>query len=346
MKKRIVALLLVFVLCIGSFTGCGKAKPTDVAVLIGDIEITREELLFYLAYYEVLGNMAATYSGMDSETFWNSKNEDNEINREVYYTTAFAELSYMTIMSKLAEKENFKLTDEQIANAHADAKEFFEDFSPEEQEKTGITLHGFEVALERQLLVTMFEQVFVKKLSVDPDKIREKYKAEDYKCKETEFIGYQTTKLNAKGETESIPADEIEKAKEAMKKALELIKAGKTFAEAATELKNELTLVTTTKYIYDGSPLEEAYLKAAENLENDQFTDIVEGTEGLYIIRMIDTDSPDYFDRTVNNAIEAEEKTEMTKYYETLAATYSRTIKDSIVSLDQFGSYFIINAIK
>lgn len=339
MKKRIIALLLVAVLCISSLTACGK-KPTDTAILVGDIEITREEMMFYLAYYEVLGNLSAAYSD-NAAAYWDEADENGDTNREVIYTTAFAEVSYMAIMSDLANKAGFTLTDEQIKTAHADAEDFFNDFSDSEKEKSGITLHGFQVALERQLLVTEYEKIFVKKLSVNEDAIKASIKREDYACKKTEYIAIAATTTDADGKSTPISEKDLLIAKDNLNEALAKAKEGKTFEEIKTEYADKVSFVIGTRYIYEGATSEQAYIDAAIKLENGQYSEFVQGEEGLYIIKMVDTDSPDYYDNAVSSAISTKEKEEMSKYYETISATYTRTIKDSVVPVNQFGSYFI-----
>ena len=343
MKKRIIALLLIAVFCVSALTGCGKAKPTEVAVIIGENQVAREELLYYLAFYETLGNYQAAFSGQDYETFWSSKNSDGEINREVYRTVAFTELTYMVIMSEQAKKDNFSVSEEMIAEADSEAEDFFKDFTDSEKEKTGITLNGFKVALERQTLVREYEKEFVKKLAVDADAVRASLKPENFKSKKTEFIGLAKAKITETGETVNLTAPEIEEAKKTLSEALKLAKNGKSFEDIKKEAGDSITYYIGNKYLYAEQTAEEAYIKAAADLKDGEFYDgIVEGEDGLYVIKMVDTNSPDYYEKIVAEAIAAQEKNEMQKYYEVLAATYTRTIKDSIVPLEKFGSYFIV----
>ncbi len=339
MKKRIIASILVFVCCISLLAGCGKkADPTSVAVKIGDIEITREELLFYYAYYEVIGSIfgAGDYKN-DLDKFWQAKNEQGVTFREFYYVTAYAELTYMAIMSNLAVKDGLYLTDAEKATAHKDAEDFYNDFSEHERQKSGITLNGFKIALERQVLVGKYETVLQAKMEVDEDAITAKFKLEDYLCKETEFIAISCVDSEGK----QLAGDALTAAYTAMDKALAEIKSGTSCDNAVTALKDVAAFGSGKKYLYDKSTAEQAYTDGAKDLANGEFSEIIKGEKYLYAIKMLNTESHDYYDYIVADAIQKALDAETTNYYEKLATGYTRSVIDSIISQEQFGSFCI-----
>jgi len=337
MKKRILALLLVAALCLSALVACGKKTPTSVAVKIGDCEVTREELLFYYAYYESIGVVYGLNDHSTVEGFWNDKNDEGVTYREYFYTTVFAELSYMVIMSNLATKEGVTLTASEIASVDSDAESFYNDFTDAEKKKSGITLDGFKIALERQMLVGKYETILQSKMEVDEDGIKANYKKADYPAKKTDYIGISLT--NSKGE--ALTGDELATAESNIKLAEEKLKAGSTIEEIVKEYEGSISFFSGTRYLCKASNFSEEYIKATENLANNEISEIITAENRYFIAVMVDVDSPDYYDYIVSDAIQTELDKQMSEYYEKIAVSYTRTIVDKIISSDEFGTYVI-----
>ena len=323
MKKVVIAALLAAAVLIG-LTGCGK-KPTDVIFTVGDYSMTREEFLYHVAYFEVCGINEATEKGMSAKAFWDSNNDEGVNNRQYYYTMTYAEASYYAIMAGVAQTVgNISLTDSEMTAADNYAKEYFDLFTEEEIKRSGMTLHGFELAIRRIVLANKYIQILKSEYKVDEDIIRSGMNKSDYNCVKTEWIGLGKTELNAKDK---------------MQKALEKIKAGVSCEDATKELSDVATFKTGTYHLNSGNKIDEIYSAAANSLEAGEISGIVEGENAYYIIKMIDKDCDSYYEDTVAQIVDEKIEKSLDNYYEQIAYTYSRELKNDALKVEEFGTF-------
>ena len=323
MKKVVITALLAAAVLIG-LTGCGK-KPTDVIFTVGDYSMTREEFLYHVAYFEVCGINEATEKGMSAKAFWDSNNDEGVNNRQYYYTMTYAEASYYAIMAGVAQTVgNISLTDSEMTAADNYAKEYFDLFTEEEIKRSGMTLHGFELAIRRIVLANKYIQILKSEYKVDEDIIRSGMNKSDYKCVKTEWIGLGKTELNAKDK---------------MQKALEKIKAVVSCEDAAKELSDVATFKTGTYHLNSGNKIDEIYSAAANSLEDGEISGIVEGENAYYIIKMIDKDCDSYYEDTVAQIVDEKIEKSLDNYYEQIAYTYSRELKNDALKVEEFGTF-------
>ena len=324
MKKRYLALLLVFTLCIGLLSGCGK-KPTDVVMKVGNYEMTREEFLYHIAYFEVYGINDATAAGQTPEEFWKAVNADGQTNRNTYYTMAFAEATYYMIMAGVAvDIGNMSLTESEETGAENYAKEYYELFTENEKKRSGMTLHGFELAIKRIVLANKYIAFLKDGITVDEEQLRAENKPEDYTCISTEWISVKKTAENAHL---------------AIEKALEKMQSGSSAEETAKFLSSMTEFSTGTRHVNAGNNVEELYLNAVKNADEKGLSGIIEGENVYYVVKVLDKNCNSYYEDRIAHLVDDMKEEALDNYYEQIAFTYTRTIKDTVVKAEQFGNF-------
>ncbi len=138
-----------------------------------------------------------------------------------------------------------------------------------------------------------------------------------------------TTKYDESYNSVELTEDEKTAAKATITAALDKVKAGEEFS-AIKEADDKLT-TSTLDFVLDDGTAEEAYQDAAVALEKDAFTkDIVETDTGFYIIKMVDNNASDAYDKAVTEAISQAEQDAFDAEYENIKKEYTIEVNSKV----------------
>ena len=203
---------------------------------------------------------------------------------------AFAEATYYMIMAGVAvDIGNMSLTESEETGAENYAKEYYELFTENEKKRSGMTLHGFELAIKRIVLANKYIAFLKDGITVDEEQLRAENKPEDYTCISTEWISVKKTAENAHL---------------AIEKALEKMQSGSSAEETAKFLSSMTEFSTGTRHVNAGNNVEELYLNAVKNADEKGLSGIIEGENVYYVVKVLDKNCNSYYEDRIAHLVD------------------------------------------
>lgn len=310
--KKIVALVAVAALSITTLVGCKKQEPIDnseILMTIGDKKVELGLANFVLRYFqsseEANMDMYVSYGyAMD----WDMEIDEEGITYEESVKKSILEtIQKLYILEVHAKDYQVALTDEEMAKIEEVAKAFAEANTDEANEKV-----SSEYAQEYLRLFTISEKVHkaIKESHIPEIKEGEADQKIMY------YVQYAKTSTDSSGNTTELTDDEIAKLKKDAKAMLDGASANGNLEAYATEKG-----VTATKAAFsaDNEELDEALVKAADKLELNGFTTVIEGESAFYVAQVTSL-----FDQEATDAKEQEIMEERKEeYYTEIVETWT-----------------------
>lgn len=335
--KKVLSLLLISTLAVGMtfMTGCSqKEDPAkSVVVTVNDKDIYLNEMMYYIMPVESSGaQYEAAYQQYTGTSYWDQKDPNDPNGKTIReqakdYVMNTAEL-YAILYDK-AVKDNYTLTDDEKTQADTNADQILTSISKDQLKVTGFTKELLSQVQQKMTLAGKYYTDLIDGFDIDDDGIKATIKREDYKQYKTEFLFVPTTKLDESYKSVELTEDEKTAAKATITAALDKVKAGEEFS-AIKSADDKLT-TSTLDFVLDDGTAEKAYQEAAVALEKDAFTkDIVETDTGFYIIKMVDNNASDAYDKAVTEAISKAEQDAFDAEYEKIKKEYTITVNSKV----------------
>lgn len=329
-KKAIVLItlcvLVILVLCIG--VGIQQFKP-KVVVTVDKEKLTMSDMMYpiyevesqYSAYNEMYQSMLGTsfwesdYQGSDgtsSSGVTNSIGMKQEIlTREVQYE----------ILSKLAEKNKYTLTDEEKKKAEKDADKALKGLSWLQKFQLDFSKKKLTALFEKRALATKYRDSKQEELNKDikrEDAIKDLKKA-DYRQYDIQFYYASINEQDDEGNSTPVGADKKKALAATIKSIAKKAKAGDDFTKLSDKDNEDITFEKDGSFVEkDGfSYLSDANLKKVKKLKNGQVSEaFIDDTTGYYVVvKMIDNNSEEAYNTACDDAVKAKQDEAFTNWY-------------------------------
>lgn len=277
--KKIVALVAVAALSISALTGCQKQKPIDnkeIVMTVGDKKVELGLANFFVRYKQSVEEPNIEMYEMYYGVGWDMEvDEDGTTYEESKKEEVLKSLQQLYVLDAHAADYKVALTDDETAKIEETAKAFAKANKDEVKEKVSA-----EYAAEYLRLVTIGEKMYdAVKASHAPE-----VKDEEAAQKIMYYVKYDTVKQDSStGQTSQLSDDEVKKLKEDAQAFLNDAKANGNLENYAKE--QELT-ATKAAFSVDRSELDEKLVEAADKLELNGFTDVIEGESAIYVAQV------------------------------------------------------------
>ncbi len=277
--KKIVALVAVAALSISALTGCQKQKPIDnkeIVMTVGDKKVELGMANFFVRYQQsMMEQQMEMYQSYGYVMEWDMEVEEGKTYEESMKEDTLKSLQKLYVLDAHAEEFKVALTEDETAKIEEAAKAFAKANKDEVKEKVSA-----EYAAEYLRLVTIGEKMYdAVKASHTPE-----VKEEEAAQKIMYYVKYDTVKQDSStGQTSELSDDEVKKLKKDAKALLDGAKANGNLEAYAKEQK-----LTATKAAFsvDRSEMDEKLVKAADKLELNGFTDVIEGESAIYVAQV------------------------------------------------------------
>lgn len=314
--KKAISLLLVAVMTMVLFTGCGTKKYTaidEAAVLmtVGDTKVTAGMVNFYIRYQQSL--MESLYSANTDYNIWAQEVEDGETYETTMKEAMLEEMQTLYILSAHVADYEVSLTEDELASIETQATAFEEANSEDAKEKASATK---EYAIEYMKLKTIAKKMeTAMKQDIDTE-----VDQEEAKQKRMRYVVYKKTTEAEDGTSTDLSDDEIAQRKKDAESFLTGAKANGSLEAYATEQGVESTELT---FDADTEGIDENVIKEADKLEENAFSGVIDTEEGYYVVQL-----ESLFDSEATDAeIESILETRGQERYEELLEKWTEEIK-------------------
>lgn len=317
--KKAIALIMVAALSTTVLVGCKKQKAIDnseIVMTVGDKEVELGMANFFVRYQQsMMEQQMEMYQSYGYVMEWDMEVEEGKTYEESMKADVIKSLQQLYVLDAHAAEYKVALTEDETAKIDEAAKAFAKANTDEANEKV-----SSKYAAEYLRLITISDKMHdAVKASHTPE-----VKDEEAAQKIMYYVEYKTTTTDESGAAKELSDDEVEKLKKDAKAMLDGAKANGNLEAYAKEQK---ATAKKAAFSVDRSDLDEKLLKAADKLELNGFTEVIEGESAIYVAQVTSL-----FDK---DATEAEKKEIIEERKEEFyAETVEKWVEDTKIKVD------------
>ncbi len=288
--KKIVSLIISFILCVTLFAGCGGENAT-IGEMTGDqnavvatadgYELTVDAYKYFIIQnaIEEIQVTNPNFDGDFTKIDWDAKTESGESMEEVIKTRALGDYADYVAMVKLGEEKGVKVTDEDMK----EIMEAMEQYGADNGEE------GFKVALRSMGFYSAEGYEKVARLNVGYQKV-----SEDFELSRKKYIDDEETLQSYKSDEEVCAqhilikndSEKYDKPEETINDILEKARTGEDFDKLIAEY-NEDPGQPPAGYSFGKGVMVPEFETAAFALDYNEISEVVETDYGYHIIKRV-----------------------------------------------------------
>lgn len=274
-KNKTVSYLIIMVMLAVFITGCeGKMYLTTGLNADQLLKVSGKEVPMSIAKL-VLATEMKGYAGELGDEVWKLKYDGKNLSENLKDTVKY-QLAELLTISMLAEEKNISLTKGEKEKINAAAKEFFGLLSDEDKKKFGVKEEQIRNLYSQFVLSEKFYNMITERAYIE-------ISDEEARVIRVQYCFVRTTMVNDKGERVPLNADGMEAAYSRAAEALEAIKTGTDFTVIAKEFSDD----SIYEYEFGRNTMDQAFEEVAFSLNDGEISNIIEGTNGYYIIKCV-----------------------------------------------------------
>ena len=320
--KKIIAMALVFCSLL-VMTGCGDKENKKVVLTTGfekdevfrieDISCMLPEIMVYLT------NTQNQYEQVYGDEIWETGVGDITLEENVK-DIVLAKIARIKTLNLMAKENGVKLNDAEMNKVKVAADEYYDSLSENERkllnvDKNLITNLYKECALADKVCVYILEDI---NPEVSDDEAR---------SVTVEHIFMKTYMLDGSGAKVTYTDAMKQKVYDEMQDVLEKAKSGESSFKSLMDEYNEAEFNTIS---FGKGEVDKAFEEAAFNMETGELSGIIEGEDGYYIIKCINTFDREETDANKIRIMEKRKEEAFYQKYETFVASLTRDLNDKL----------------
>lgn len=285
------------------------------------------------------------YQQMYGTTYWEMEDVDDagRNGASAAKKSVMDAIKRREVLCMEAEKLGYSLTDEEKKACADDVKTAIEGLTDGQKKIAGLDEKTLTEVFEKNALAEKYRQVILTESGIDREALKATVNKDDYHQYSMQY--YMVSNKTGSGEEETDVSDEQKQLN------LENMKALKEKAATAEDFSKLIEENDTTgiqgpqsqdliqKDMKDSSFLTSKLRKKLIKMKNDEISDVIEGEDGYYLIKMVNNDDSEAYDEECDSVIEEEEEKLFSARYEQLAPTYSMEVQSYWKGRVKLGSY-------
>lgn len=236
---------------------------------------------------------------------------DNEIEQQILYAEAV--------------KNGYEATEEEKEKAASNAKELFSAMSDGQKKKTGFTEENLTEIMTKEAVALRYRKDLIDGFDINDDEIRAGVNKEEYREYKTQTFFVS----NTDEEGNELKGAKLEEQKQALIKEAEAAKNTADWSKVLdSEDENQVVSYEAIDFIKGEEDYDAAVMKKAMTMANGEISEVVEGEDGFYIIKMVDNNSQARYEEAVEDAITEVENQKFDEKYLSIYEQYEVKIND------------------
>ncbi len=310
-----------------------------------------KDLGYYVYEAEAQGeSMSSLYAQFYGEgyDYWNAEmGDDGSTAADVAAETVISEATEDFILYQQAVAEGYSATDEDNTTVTDNLNSTMENMTKKQKMIKGLSEKEMREVILKQTIGERYKKDKIASLGIDYDAIKKDINKKDYKQ-----YDFQYYMISTKTETDEGQQDMSKEEKAAAKEKMEAFLTTATGAEDfATIFGNDENGEAITQneegiaYHGDGQLIEKDGFdakidKAIKKLKVGDVSEVLEGEDGYYIIKMADDSSTASYDNAVQEAINSEEESAFDEEYTTnIEPNYTVNVDYDVWDTVKIGNY-------
>ena len=297
-----------------------KINLDSTVMAVGDQKISFREVMFYVYYLQ------KQYEDGFGKDLWHYQMDEDKTVEDYVKEQIASEITEIKIINAEAQKAGYTLSAEEGNEAKTNAADFLKTVSEEEQEKYGFTQEMIENIYKEHTLAQKTYDIVCGQVNTS------------ISDKEAKQVTVQVLTVLTQGEDRNgkiIDMDDTAK-KTAKKRAKNFLKEGKksnnfaSYAESNSDLKQ-------VEYTFGKDSIPEDFGETAFTLKTGQYSEIVEGSKGYYIIYCVNDFDKEKTTAKKEEMIEAEQVKLFQDTYTKWSSDYGIVVSKTLMNEIQMG---------
>lgn len=325
-KGTILAAVIVGVVVILSVMIAWENLHPRLILTVNGEKTYLEDMNYQIMETEQMYNsIASLYQQLGNEgSYWDMEEDGTTVRENAKQQVIDAEIEQQILYAE-ALKNGYEVTEEEKKEAAADAKDMISNMPDEQKRKTGFTEENLTETLAEMILAQRYRQDVIDGFDIDDAKIRAGVNKEQYREYKTQafFIS------DADEEGNVFTDAEMEERKQALIKEAEAAKNADDWSKVLdTKDESQIVSYEAINFIKEDDSYDEAVMKKAMTMANGEISDVIEGEDGLYIIKMVDNNSQARYEEEVKDAISEVENEKFEEKYASIYEQYEIKINE------------------
>lgn len=355
-KNKILAILgivAVLVLCAGVCYMQLRPRPV-LTVSTVDENGTEKKNTVYMkeAVYSIYqvenqyNQYSSIYQQMYGKTYWEMEDVDGKgrngasaAKKQVMDSLKQREILYME-----AQKRGYSLTDEEIKETEENVATTVKNFTDAQKQMDGLDEKTLKSEFKKNALVEKFRQILIKESGIDEEALKATVNKDDYRQYTLQY--YMVSNQDTSGEeTQEVSPEQKQTNLSNMQALQEKAKTAEDFTKLLDEKDTTGIQYQTEnlvkKDLNDSTFLTKKLRKQITKMKNDEISDIIEGEDGYYLVKMVNNDDSEAYDNQCNSVIEEEETKQFNAKYAEFAVNYVTEVQSYWKGRVKLGSFTI-----
>lgn len=354
-KNRVLlmlGLIAVVVLCAG--VCYMQLRPRVVLVVSGSdaggsevkSKVYMKETVYDIYQVETQYNMySQLYQQMYGKTYWEMEDVDDagRDGASAAKKQVMDAVKQREILCMEAKKLGYDLTDEEKNTIGENVKQARENLSAKQKKLDGLDEKSLTTAFEKNALAEKYRQVIISESGIDREALKASVSKDDYHQYTMQY--YKVSNKEGTGEDKKdVSEEQKQKNLENMKALQEKSKTAEDFTKLVE--KEDETGISTyqqeellQKDMEDSTFLTKKLRNKLIKMQNDEISDVIEGEDGYYLVKMVNNDDPAAYDEQCKTVVSDEETKQFNTRYNQIKAGYSAEIQNYWKGRVKLGSY-------
>lgn len=349
----ILGILAVIVLCTG--VCYMQLRPRAVLVVsTTDENGTQKKDTVYMkeAVYSIYqvenqyNQYSSIYQQLYGKTYWEMEDVDSKgrngasaAKKQVMDSLKQREILYME-----AQKRGYSLTAEEEKTAENNVTDTMKNFTDKQKSLEGLDEKTLKSEFKKNALAEKFRQILIKESGVDEEALKATVNKKDYRQYTLQY--YKVSNQETSGEeTKEVSAEQKQTNLTNMQALQEKAKTAEDFTKLLDD--NDKTGIQyqtenlIQKDLKDSTFLNKKLRKQIMKMDNGQISDIIEGDDGYYLIKMVNNDDSEAYDNQCQSVVNEEETKQFNARYAEFAPNYVTEVQSYWKGRVKLGSYTI-----
>lgn len=349
----ILGILAVIVLCAG--VCYMQLRPRAVLVVsTTDENGTQKKDTVYMkeAVYSIYqvenqyNQYSSIYQQLYGKTYWEMEDVDSKgrngasaAKKQVMDSLKQREVLYME-----AQKRGYSLTAEEEKTAENNVTDTMKNFTDKQKKLEGLDEKTLKSEFKKNALAEKFRQILIKESGVDEETLKATVNKQDYRQYTLQY--YKVSNQETSGEeTKEVSAEQKQTNLTNMQALQEKAKTAEDFTKLLDD--NDKTGIQyqtenlIKKDLKDSTFLNKKLRKQIMKMDNGQISDIIEGDDGYYLIKMVNNDDSEAYDNQCQSVVNEEETKQFNARYAEFAPNYVTEVQSYWKGRVKLGSYTI-----
>lgn len=320
----------------------------EVLVTVEEEDYRLSDLSYYIYNVESYYNSLDLYYRNFGMSYWDmAADETGETTtRDIAMEEAMKNIVFNEVMYREALANNYSINEEEKEEVTSNISSvlYEQGLSKYRIRENGFTAKYLEDVLSRMTLAERRKQDVIDSLDIDNASIEAGYSKDEYKQYDFDYIYISTETTDE--ENNKVAMDETAK-KAAYDKIAAIVEKANSTDDWTTLLDaSETELIYSNSFILEdaskettGSEFDDDFRTFVKTLDNGKVSEIFEGKDGYYIVRMLNNNSQETYTEVVENAIKtAEEEAFQKEYTDNILTKYKYEINNKAVNKLKMGT--------